>query len=187
MKYLKITLLSFYLLFFITNSYNISKIREKLGMKDEMISDSEIEEILKDPKYASIANSMGDDKPGDTAKSAKPDHKSPSPKLVDLPQSSSPPSRKSDLDVPSLDSGIYNTNLASSPPSRRMSHPPPVDLMDDIGEDGEPRAPKEDKFKSFDFISKQQARYILEILKQPSIYTMLPLQAKQIIDVLYFI
>jgi len=37
------------------------------------------------------------------------------------------------------------------------------------------------KFKDFDFISKQKARYLLEILKQPVFMNMLPREAQNII------
>jgi hypothetical protein len=41
-----------------------------------------------------------------------------------------------------------------------------------------------DKFKGFDFISKQQARYLIETLKQPVFYNMLPVEAKEIVKVI---
>ena len=44
-----------------------------------------------------------------------------------------------------------------------------------------------DKFKDFDFLSKQQARYLIEILKQPVFMNMLPSEAQNIIKVNYFL
>lgn len=42
---------------------------------------------------------------------------------------------------------------------------------------------KEDMFKSFDFLSKKQASYLIETLKQPVFYNRLPDPARRIIDV----
>ena len=42
---------------------------------------------------------------------------------------------------------------------------------------------EDDKFKAFDFISKQQARLLIEILKQPVFYNMLPQEAQQVVKV----
>lgn len=41
----------------------------------------------------------------------------------------------------------------------------------------------EDKFATYDFITKQQARYLIEILKQPFFFNMLPSEAQQIVKV----
>jgi hypothetical protein len=40
-----------------------------------------------------------------------------------------------------------------------------------------------DKFNDFDFITKQQARLLLEILKQPTFFNMLPKEAQNIVKV----
>ena len=42
----------------------------------------------------------------------------------------------------------------------------------------------DDKFKAFDFISKQQARLLIEILKQPVFFNMLPPEAQNIVKVI---
>jgi hypothetical protein len=47
-----------------------------------------------------------------------------------------------------------------------------------------PGSEKDEKFKSFDFISKQQARYLIEILKQPVYLSMLPAEAQTIVKVI---
>lgn len=41
----------------------------------------------------------------------------------------------------------------------------------------------DEKFKNLDFLTKQQARLLLEILKQPVFYSMLPVDAQQIVKV----
>jgi hypothetical protein len=41
----------------------------------------------------------------------------------------------------------------------------------------------DDNFKAFDFISKQQARYLIELLKQPVFFNMIPQEAKTIVNV----
>ena len=46
--------------------------------------------------------------------------------------------------------------------------------------------PQEDKFKSFDFLSKQQARYLIEILKQPVYFDHLPKDAQELVKVINF-
>jgi hypothetical protein len=43
--------------------------------------------------------------------------------------------------------------------------------------------PVDDKFKDFEFISKQQARFLIEILKQPVFFNMLPQEAKTVVNV----
>lgn len=47
----------------------------------------------------------------------------------------------------------------------------------------EPKAPIDDKFKNIEFLTKQQARLLLEILKQPSFFNLLPQEAQQIVKV----
>jgi hypothetical protein len=44
-----------------------------------------------------------------------------------------------------------------------------------------PIKPEDDKFKAFDFISKQQARYLIELLKQPVFFNMLPQEAQTLV------
>lgn len=41
----------------------------------------------------------------------------------------------------------------------------------------------DDKFQTYDFLTKQQARYLIEILKQPVFFNMLPSEAQQIVKV----
>ena len=41
--------------------------------------------------------------------------------------------------------------------------------------------PKEEYFKNYEFISKQQARYLLEILKQPVYFNSLPVEGQNIV------
>jgi len=57
--------------------------------------------------------------------------------------------------------------------------PHPTPAAHKSSEDDMPK----DKFKDFDFISKQQARLLLEVLKQPTFFHMLPKEAQQIVKV----
>lgn len=65
--------------------------------------------------------------------------------------------------------GLANSNSQHNEKSRGQKH-----VTESI--------PK-DKFKDFDFITKQQARLLLEILKQPTFFNMLPKEAKNIVKV----
>lgn len=46
------------------------------------------------------------------------------------------------------------------------------------------KKPEEDEFKNFDFLTKQQARLLLEILKQPVFFGMLPDEAQRTVKVM---
>lgn len=119
---------------------NLSK-----SSKDDTISDAELDEMLKDPKYASLLEGKADD----------------------LLKAS--PLRKK------KDANSVNKEAKKS-----------VDLIDlDIKDDDEilKKTSNSEKFRSYDFISKQQARYLIEILKQPVFFNMLPQEAKNIVKV----
>ncbi len=47
----------------------------------------------------------------------------------------------------------------------------------------EDKKSEEDKFKLFDFITKQQSRYLIEILKQPVFFDHLPKEGQDIFKV----
>jgi hypothetical protein len=46
---------------------------------------------------------------------------------------------------------------------------------------------EDDKFKDFDFITKQQARFLIEILKQPVFFNILPQEAKTLVNVFIYL
>jgi len=54
-------------------------------------------------------------------------------------------------------------------------------------EEAKPVPPVDDKFKNIEFITKQQARLLLEILKQPSFFNILPQEAQQIVKVTFIL
>jgi hypothetical protein len=195
---------------------------------DDVISDKEIQELLKDPKYADIAGNpelvksltaslkeepLSSSTPSHAAAS-RPTHrpihsaaasaasrshymsdsykahlarvkhtgptakKDPLPGLDDdlLKASKSDLMKDLSLDSLPLDSALSPLNASH----KSMSHSSPIDKSD---EKEEKKEVVEDKFKDFDFLTKQQARYLIEILKQPVFMNMLPSQAQNIIKV----
>lgn len=134
--------LSILLFFFVINFSIIFN----LSTKDDSISDAELDEMLKDPKYASLLDGKADD-------------------LL----KASPLKKKKDVN----NTSVKNTKK-------------PIDLIDlDIKDDEDllKKTSNTEKFRSYDFISKQQARYLIEILKQPVFFNMLPQEAKNIVKV----
>ena len=79
-----------------------------------------------------------------------------------------------DLDNLPLDSSISPLNT-----KHKSSHSSSSDKSDEKPEKEDPN----DKFRDFDFLTKQQARYLVEILKQPVFMNMLPTEAQNIIKV----
>ena len=114
--------------------------------KDD-ISDAELDQMLKDPKYASLIGGNAEELL--KASPANSSNKKPKKKSLDP------------LDDLELGSS------SSDSPTTTKKHEDKV----------------EDKFNSYDFISKQQARYLIEILKQPVFFNMLPQEAQQIVKV----
>lgn len=87
---------------------------------------------------------------------------------------------------PTSKSETPTNNFSSNKPSSNLRKS--KSLLDEFDQEEKEKIKKEDKFKDFDFISKQQARFLIEILKQPVFYNMLPSQGKQIVDVfIYFL
>jgi hypothetical protein len=147
-------------MFYLINTHNIKLIKEKLGLKDDnSISDTEIEEILKDPKYSSIANSLdvNNDNKGKVIENVSTDS---------ILNSASKSVNKLDK----ISSISDNSNI--------LSHIDPIEYSG-----SQDKTKKETYFKDFDFITKEQARYLMEVLKQPVFYNMLPMQGKEIVDV----
>lgn len=187
------------------------------GSDDFQLDDKEIEAMLKDPKFSNIAGdlnklkssraqmaaagaelkTLGVDVAGGKKDSATAKKEDASAK--DLP-------KDLEMPMPALKTGLEKPNKKSA------SLENPEDLLSKLGGDAfkelgmegkmpdmsgaaaqpqkkeEVKAnPVDDKFKNIEFITKQQARLLLEILKQPSFFNMLPQEAQQIVKVLIFL
>lgn len=200
--------------------------KDGLPKADEAISDKEIQDLLKDPKYADIASnpdlvkSLTASLKEESLSSASP-ASSPSPKAHSAPHSAASahshymsasykahlarvkhasPSAKAAGTGSSEDDGIKvskndlmkdlsldNVPLDSSVSPLNARHRGHGGRTADKGEEKVEKEKKVvlDKFKDFDFISKQQARYLIEILKQPVFMNMLPSEAQSIIKVIF--
>jgi hypothetical protein len=180
----------------------------KGGADDFQIDDKEIESMLKDPKFANIAGDLNklkssraqmeaagaelknlgvdvDNKKTDKTSKKEDVLKDLSPKDLDLPL----PTLKSGFDLKKKSSGLDS-------PEDLLSKLGGADFKD-LGLDikipessssqekkkEETKLPVNDKFKNIEFLTKQQARLLLEILKQPSFFNMLPQEAQQIVKV----
>lgn len=145
--------------------------------KEDTISDAELDEMLKDPKYAALLGGSADEllkaspatKPSDKSQDSHPSKS----KQATAPELGSTSFLKSMKDNNKIDTSLLDSlKDLDSPPIRTLPPKPKKE---------EP--PVEDKFQTYDFISKQQARYLIEILKQPVFYNMLPSEAKDIVKV----
>lgn len=136
----------------ILSCINISNSLKK--EKEEAISDSELDAMLKDPKYASLIGNNAEE-----LLKASPE----------VSKSKKPSKGKSHDDIGDIGVGGLESldlkDLESSSNSKKKE--------DKV----------EDKFQTYDFITKQQARYLIEILKQPVFFNMLPSEAQQIVKV----
>lgn len=177
----------------------ISSLGSKLNLqktaikKEDEISDKELDELLKDPKYAALAGDLA--KPTSKLKSEASAASSPSSshymsssykQHLDRQKkgksNTSNPSKFHKDDLDSID--LLGKSLSSDPLKD-------LELMGNTGtikkEDEKKKDKKlseeEEKFKNFDFINKSQARYLIEVLKQPVFFNMLPPEAKQIVKV----
>jgi hypothetical protein len=151
----KIILNKFVFIVIITLSYiNYSNCIKK--EKEEAISDSELDAMLKDPKYASLIGSNAEE----LLKA--------SPELTKGKKSSKSKSHD-DLGVGDI-GGLDSLDLKDLESTTSSSSKKKEDKV-------------EDKFQTYDFITKQQARYLIEILKQPVFFNMLPSEAQQIVKV----
>jgi hypothetical protein len=202
----------------------LTKTEAKKKDPDE-ISDKELDELLKDPKYASLAGDLFKGGAGAGAETAASGGLSStkltaaSPSLGDLGSASLGATDLTKTPEKDLDSGTghymsksYKDHLDRMGKKGKSldSHKDnPLDNIDLLGKVGDPldllggpskkttdiaaadtkKDKKEekvdDKFKNFDFISKQQARLLIEILKQPVFFNMLPPEAQQIVKVKY--
>jgi hypothetical protein len=163
---------------------------------EDEISDKELDELLKDPKYASLA---GDLVP--LSSSSSPSSLSPSPDPSEkMPAKSHymSSSYKDHLERTkknkSLDKDDFGgLDLLSS----KSLSVDPLKELDLLGSSSSPKKeekkkdPKvseaEDKFKNFDFLTKSQARLLIEVLKQPVFMNMLPSEAQQIVKVFFYL
>ena len=139
---------------------------------DDVIDDKELDALLKDPKYADLANDLLKSENLDMD-SIKTDSKA---KESETKIPTKKKSLKSDLEL------LEKTDLLSADSLKDMS------LLETGSTKKEEKKEDEkiDKFKSFDFISKQQARLLIEILKQPVFFNMLPSEAQGIVKVMIF-
>jgi len=183
----------------------------KAGAADDFqLDDKEIEAMLKDPKFANIAGDLNKLKTSRAQmaaagaelknlgvdvnnKKSEPAAKKEDPIPKDLP-------KDLDMPLPTLKSGLEPKKMSSGldNPEDLLAKLGGADFKD-LGMDlklptgDSPSAPQkkeeskvapvDDKFKNIEFITKQQARLLLEILKQPSFFNMLPQEAQQIVKV----
>ena len=153
----------------------------KKGGDEDLISDKELDALLKDPKYAAMAGDLiqtSDSKPveGNKPKShyMSASYKQHLERAKKDKASESPAGALGDVDLlsksltdPLKDLEILTTQVKQND-SKKVKN-----------------EEKEEKFKNFDFISKSQARYLIEVLKQPVFLNMLPQEAQQIVKVIY--
>jgi hypothetical protein len=180
------------------NGVRLGKEALKKNTEEDLISDKELDILLKDPKYAKMAGDLmgpgavealtaasAEKTPAAAPASSKGGHyMSPSYKehLDRMKNGKSTDSGKSKKDD-SLGSLDMLTKSLGSDPLKEL------DLLGGSGKIDEKQEKKneaEDKFKAFDFISKQQARYLIEVLKQPVFFNMLPAEAQTIVKVDYY-
>lgn len=135
--------------------------KPKSDKPDDTISDAELDEMLKDPKYASLVG-----KDAAALLSASPTKSKDSPKPRNLKHQSK----------------LKDDPLATLEPDVSAEKPERIEV--ETKEEKEKRRKREEmekKFKGYDFISKQQARYLIEILRQPVFFNMLPTEAQSLV------
>jgi stalled ribosome alternative rescue factor ArfA len=164
----------------------------KKSAEDE-ISDNELDSLLKDPKYASIAGDLL--KPGESIDSLLSTNTKPAAEPAPSGGHYMSTSYKDHLER--MKKGKSSTNVKSTRDNtdlfgKSLSSDPmkELEMMGGSTPKSEEKPSKDkkpevnEKFKAFDFISKQQARYLLEILKQPVFFNMLPSEAQTIVKVI---
>ena len=175
---------------------------------DFQLDDKEIENMLKDPKFANIAGDLN------KLKSSRAQMAATGAELknlgVDLNKNTS--DKKEDISPPKelLSRHLKPSGLKADLEKPKQSSDNSEDILSKLGGDAlkdlgldtitkntlvennnnnirfkkdESKEPVDDRFKNIDFLSKQQARLILEILKQPSFFNLLPQDAQQIVKV----
>jgi len=157
------------------------------------ISDKDLEMLLKDPKYAALAEDVVKPSGAPSTSTSKSDE-SLLLKNMDLDLKTSVADTK-----PKWSKGKLDSKLAKDDPlasidylSKTLGNSDPLKEFDFLGganssksfdKKKEKKKEEEEKFKKFDFMSKQQARYLIEVLKQPAFFSMLPSEAQQIVNV----
>lgn len=213
MKCNNLNLISLTLILLILIKLNLTlRLSAMKASDDFQLDDKEIEAMLKDPKFANIAGDLNKLKSSRAQMAAagaelktlgvevgnKKDANTASAKKEEI-------SAAKDLDSP-LPS--FKTGLEKPKKSAALDNPEDLlaklggDAFKDLGMDGVKMpeigaatqlqrkeevkgSPVDDKFKNIEFITKQQARLLLEILKQPSFFNMLPQEAQQIVKVCF--
>lgn len=167
------------------------------------ISDKELESLLKDPKYAAIAGDLM--KP--TGASSASISTASSSKLDDISLSDSSLGDVKSLGEfsskhksSSLSKGRFDAKSSKEDPlskiellSKSLGTSDPLKDLDILGggfdssrtseKKKEKKNEEEEKFKNIEFITKPQARFLIEVLKQPAFFSMLPSEAQQIVNV----
>jgi hypothetical protein len=184
--------LHIFLLFFLISIYFKFSLSARIKLPaadkkadEEVISDKELDTLLKDPKYAALAGDLmkTETLPSSTKSTTSSHYMSSSYKdHLDRISSSKGKSKllaqSQKVDLDSID--LLGKSLTSDPLKD-------LDLLAGAKKEDDKKNDKknevEDKFKSFDFISKQQARFLIEILKQPVFFNMLSAEAQQIVKV----
>lgn len=202
-----------------------TKAKDPLPKMDDVISDKEIQELLKDPKYADIAgnpdlvksltaslkeeplasshvptsthrapNALASSNsrshymsPGYKAHLARVKHTTPSSTKDDLHALDDDPLLKTSKNDLMKDLSLDSLPLDSSISPLNTNHKKSFESSLGSTEKSEEKIEKldvNDKFKDFDFLSKQQARYLIEILKQPVFLNMLPSEAQNMVKVI---
>jgi hypothetical protein len=146
--------------------------------EEDLISDKELDALLKDPKYASLAGDLIKPTDAKTPVTEKPKSHYMSASYKEHLERTKKAEKKSgveDLDLlsKSLNDPLKDLELISTSEDKKKENK--KEKKDD----------KEEKFKNFDFINKSQARYLIEVLKQPVFLNMLPPDAQQIVKVSY--
>jgi hypothetical protein len=174
------------------------KLQKPAAKKEDEISDKELDELLKDPKYAALAgdlakptgkassHSLTSDSLGSSSSSS---HYMSSSYKDHLERQKKGDSKTSKIHKDDLDSiDLLGKSLSSDPLKdlELMGNTGTIKKEDEKKKDKKPNE-QEEKFKNFDFINKSQARYLIEVLKQPVFFNMLPPEAQQIVKVIFFI
>lgn len=157
---------------------------------EETISDAELNEMLKDPKYSALLSKS--DQELLKASLNKPEKESNKLALnSELSQSNTSNNEmlnsttlNTNIKKPDSYSFLKNTNNINQSDyitNEKLDDIKSLNLFNDnklyLKSDQ-----KEDKFKDFDFLTKNQARFLIECMKQPVFYNMLPKDAKKIVD-----
>jgi hypothetical protein len=164
----------FYVLFlsvFVAISSMKIKTSSLKSRASEEISDQELDELLKDPKYAALAGGLNltltsdDTKPIKEQKSSIKHNKKESFTNIDLLSKS--------LGVGENDP-LKEINILDASKDEEKKQK---------SETENEKSKKDDHFTQFDFLTKQQAKALLEVLREPVFFNILPHEAQVIVKV----